>query len=173
VERIYRDSRGRVLPGPRKGARRSVLTWEVDLRSNERRLVSRVEPDFIEKIGPVPTDGVDMGRIDAALVNSSATAAYPSAQLIEFTIKARDQRGKTRRFKIDMNLGEVRRKRKLHRAVVGRIIQELRRRGFRTNYTLELFRQARLKGLKYRIKWKEWRKLEPLQDMEIIVTIFR
>ena len=93
--------------------------------------------------------------------------------MIEFTIKATDHRGKDHRFKISFNLGEVRRRRKLHRAVVGRILEELRRRGYRTNYTLELFKAARLKGLKYPVSWKDWRKLDVLYDMEIAVTIFK
>lgn len=172
-EIVYRK-RGQVVPKGTPGAKRSVYTWQVDERTGKRlRMVSKLEPDYMEKIGSVDPDGPDMGRIDAALVKSSATAAYPRAQLIEFTIKAKDARGKTRRFKTSLDLGTVRRKRKLHRAVVGRILDELRRRGFRTNYTLSLFKQARAKGLKYRISWKDWRELEVLHDMEIVVSMWK
>lgn len=170
---VYRDLQGRVVPKGTPGAKKSVYVWTKDTRAKRPRLVTKIEPDYTQKIGSVDPDGPDMGRIDGALVKSSATSAYQDAQMIEFTIKATDHRGKDHRFKISMNLGEVRRKRKLHRAVVGRILQELRRRGYRTNYTLELFKQARLKGLKYRITWQEWRKLDVLHDMEITVTIFK
>lgn len=163
---------GKVVPPGTRGSKRFVMTWAKDPTTKRKRLVAKTTPHYVQKIGSVDPDGPDMGRIDLALVKSSATSAYTEAQTLEFTVKARDQRGKERRFKISFNLGEVRRKRKLHRAVVGRILQELRRRGFRTNYTLELFKQARLKGLKYRITWADWRKLEPLKDMEITVTIF-
>lgn len=143
--------------------------------SGRKRLVAKVLPDFTQKMSSVETDGPEMGRIDAALIKSSATQAIgaQSTQMIEFTIKARDHRGKDHRFKISFDLGEVKRRRKLYRAVVGRILQELRRRGYRTNYTLELFKAARLKGLKYAITWKDWRKLDVLSDMEITVTIFK
>jgi hypothetical protein len=171
---VYRDRRtGKVVPPGTPGSTRTVTTWGKDTATKRKRLISKVTPDYVQKIGSVDPDGPDMGRIDLALVKSSATQAYPDAQTVEFTIRAKDHRGKDHRFKISMNLGEVRRKRKLHRAVVGRILQELRRRGYRTNYTLELFKQARLKGLKYRITWDEWRKLDILHDMEITVTIFK
>lgn len=170
---VYRDLAGKVVPKGTPGAKRSQYTWTKDPRAKRRRLIAKVEPDYTQKTGSVDSDGPDMGRIDAALVKSSATSAYQDAQMIEFTIKATDHRGKDHRFKISMNLGEVRRKRKLHRAVVGRILQELRRRGYRTNYTLELFKQARLKGLKYRITWQDWRKLDMLHNMEITITVFK
>lgn len=170
---VYRDRLGKVVPRGTLGAKKSVYVWAKDERTKRPRLVSKVEPDYTQKIGSVDPDGPDMGRIDGALVKSSATQAYQDAQMIEFTIKAKDHRGKAHRFKISMNLGEVRRKRKLHRAVVGRILDELRHRGYRTNYTLDLFKQARLKGLKYRITWQDWRKLDVLHDMEITVTIFK
>jgi hypothetical protein len=170
---VYRDLAGKVVPRGTPGAKRSQYTWTKDPRAKRRRLIAKVEPDYTQKTGSVDRDGPDMGRIDLALVKSSATSAYQDAQMIEFTIKATDHRGKDHRFKISMNLGEVRRKRKLHRAVVGRILQELRRRGYRTNYTLDLFKQARLKGLKYRITWQDWRKLNVLHDMEITITVFK
>ena len=172
---VYRDLSGRKVPKGTPGAKKSVYTWGKDTVSGRKRLVSKVEPDFTQKMGSVETDGPEMGRIDAALIKSSATQAIgaQSTQMIEFTIKARDHRGKDHRFKISFDLGEVKRRRKLYRAVVGRILQELRRRGYRTNYTLELFKAARLKGLKYRITWQDWRKLDVLSDMEITVTIFK
>lgn len=170
---VYRDLAGKVVPKGTPGAKKSQYTWTKDPRAKRRRLIAKVEPDYTQKTGSVDADGPDMGRIDLALVKSSATSAYQDAQMIEFTIRAKDHRGKDHRFKISFNLGEVRRRRKLHRAVVGRILQELRRRGYRTNYTLELFKQARLKGLKYRITWQDWRKLDVLHDMEITVTIFK
>lgn len=171
---VYRDRSGRKVPKGTPGAKKSVYTWGKDTVSGRKRLVAKVEPGFIQKIGSVDMDGPEMGRIDAALVKSSATQAIGmrSTQMVEFTIKARDHRGKDHRFKISFNLGEVRRRRKLYRAVVGRILEELRRRGYRTNYTLELFKAARLKGLKYQITWQDWRKLDVLHDMEITVTIF-
>lgn len=171
---VYRDRSGRKVPKGTPGAKKSVYTWGKDTVTGRKRLVSKVEPDFTQKMGSVETDGPEMGRIDAALIKSSATQAIgaQSTQMIEFTIKARDHRGKDHRFKISFDLGEVKRRRKLYRAVVGRILQELRRRGYRTNYTLELFKAARLKGLKYDITWKDWRKLDVLSDMEITVTIF-
>ena len=170
---VYRDLAGKEVPRGTPGAKRSQYTYAHDERTKRKRLVAKIEPDYSQKIGSVDEDGPDMGRIDGALVKSSATSAYHDAQMIEFTIKAKDHRGKDHRFKISFNLGEVRRRRKLHRAVVGRILEELRRRGYRTNYTLELFKAARLKGLKYRVTWQEWRKLDVLHDMEIAVTIFK
>lgn len=170
---VYRDLRGKVVPKGTPGAKKSVYTWGKDEVTGRKRLVAKVEPDFTQKMGSVDSEGPEMGRIDAALIKSSATQAIGSAQMLEFTIKSKDSRGKDHRFKISFNLGEVTRKRKLYRAVVGRILQELRRRGYRTNYTLELFKQARLKGLKTPIKWSEWRKLNVLYDMEITVTIFK
>jgi hypothetical protein len=171
---VYRDLRGKVVPKGTPGAKRSVYTWGKDTVSGRKRLVAKVEPDYTQKMGSVDSEGPDMGRIDAALVKSSATQAIGTgAQMLEFTVKSKDSRGKDHRFKISFDLGEVTRKRKLYRAVVGRILQELRRRGYRTNYTLELFKQARLKGLKYPVKWAAWRKLNVLHDMEITVTIFK
>lgn len=170
---VYRDLSGKVVPAGTPGSKKSQFTWTKDARVKRKRLVTKITPDYTKKIGSVDMEGPDMGRIDLALVKSSATSAYHDAQMIEFTIKATDHRGKDHRFKISFNLGEVRRRRKLHRAVVGRILEELRRRGYRTNYTLDLFKAARLKGLKYRITWHDWRKLDVLHDMEIAVTIFK
>ena len=174
LERVYRDRQGRVVPKGTKGATPTTIIWEIDETKGKRlRVVSYVTPDHAEKIAPIPVEGEDMGRIDAALINSSATAEFRDAAMVDFVIRAKDQRGKSHRFKVTFNLGEVRRRRKLYGAVVGRILQELRRRGFRSNYTLELFRQARLRGLKYRIAWNEWRKLDVLKDMEIFITIYK
>lgn len=173
---VYRDALGNVVPKGTRGARKSVYTWGKDEVTGRKRLVAKVEPTLTQKMGSVDSEGPDMGRIDMALVNSSATQAIgvgTGAERLEFTIKSKDHRGKNHRFKISFDLGEVTRKRKLYRAVVGRILQELRRRGYRTNYTLELFKQARLKGLKYPVKWNKWRKLDVLHDMEITVTIFK
>lgn len=170
---VYRDLAGKVVPKGTRGAKKSQYTWTADPRAKRKRLIAKVTPDYTQKTGSVDGDGPDMGRIDGALVKSSATSAYQDAQMIEFSIKATDHRGKDHRFKISMDLGTIKRKRKLHRAVVGRILQELRRRGYRTNYTLELFKQARLKGLKYRITWQDWRKLDVLHNMEITITVFK
>lgn len=172
--KVYRDRHGNVVPKGTKGAVLSDITWEHDARTGKPlRVVSIITPDLTEKIAPLPVDGPDMGRIDMALINSSATSEFREAAMVDFVIRATDRRGKTHRFKVTFNLGEVRRKRKLYQAIVGRILRELRRRGFRSNYTLDLFRQAQARGLKYRITWKEWRALDVLKDMEIFITIYK
>lgn len=176
VERIvYRDKRGHLVKKGTRGARKFTYTVQVDERGRQVRLIEKTTPTTIIKTADVDRSGIDMGRIDWALVKSSATSIIGrgGVSMIEVTLKARDSRGKERRFKLVMDLEAVKRKRKLYEAIVGRILDVLRGHGFRTNYTIELFKKARQKGLKYPITWDEWRELEPLHDMEMIVTIFR
>lgn len=176
VERtVYRDKRGHLVKRGTKGARKFVYTYQVDQRGRVVRTIEKLTPEVMVKTADVDRSGRDMGRLDWALVKSSATSVIGrgGVSLIEVTLKARDERGKERRFKFVMDLEGVKRKRKLYEAIVGRMLDLLRGNGYRTNYTIQLFKQARAKGLKYPVTWDEWRDLKPLFDMEMIVTIFR
>lgn len=83
-----------------------------------------------------------------------------------------DARGKTTRRKLSLNLEFVRKKQEMPNVLTQLILDALRDAGFRTNYSVQVFKEARRKGLKEPITWADWRALEIAQNLEIIVTLW-
>ncbi|MCI0371242.1 MAG: hypothetical protein L0214_07635 [candidate division NC10 bacterium] len=174
----YKDKRGRFVARGTKGARRHVYLYQLGKKGQVLRVIEQESPHLIvktvvpSKIGDFEAEGKYQGLIFNALIDSSVTSELRKAKRVEVLIRWKDARGKAQREKLALDLGEVRKKRQFPAALAGLIIEALRDRGYRTNYTIELFKAARRKGLKYPITWEDWRKLVVARELEIIVTLY-
>lgn len=173
----YRD--GRLAPGRVKGARPYVYVHQLDKGGKIVRTIEKETPHLIlkmvvpSKIGDFETEGNRyQGMIYMALIDASVTSNLQHAHRVEIAMRWKDERSKHHREKLSLDLEHVRKKKQFPAALAGLIIESLRDRGFRTNYTIELFKRARANGLKNPITWEAWRKLRIARELEIIVTLF-
>ena len=174
----YRDKLGRIVARGTKGARRHVYLYQLGKKGQVLRVIEQESPHLIVKtvvpstIGDFEAEGKYQGLIFNALIDASVTSKLQFAKRVEVLIRWKDARGKAQREKLQLDLSEVRKKRQFPAALAGLIIEALRDRGYRTNYTIELFKAARAKGLKYPITWADWRKLVVARELELIVTLY-
>lgn len=162
------------------GAKRFVREVQVDARG---RVVRTIEQEFPTKIikTVIPTYGgffeteghARQGRIDWALIGASVTSELNRSKYVVVTMRWQDGRGKTYRQKLELDLSRVRRRNELPQALAGLIIERLRDLGFRTQYTVKLFKAARAKGLKEPVTWNYWRSLEVARNIEMTVVLYR
>jgi hypothetical protein len=125
-----------------------------------------------EVTGDIAKSGHAQGLLRYHLQTINAISALnKGAKMIEVTIKGRDTQEKTQRLKI---LIEPESQRDLDKLLVSRIITAMREAGLRTNYTLDMLKAAKAAGpLTRRLSYQKFRELEPLHDLEVIVTIHR
>lgn len=175
----YFKGKRRVKKGTR-GAKRIPYEVQLDARGKVVRTVEQFYPHKVVKT-VIPSyggsfeeeGGSKQGRIDWALIVSSVTSELNRAQRVEVSMRWQDGRGKSYRQKLELDLSKVRRRNELPQALAGLIIERLRDMGFRTQYTVKLFRQARAKGLKEEMTWNYWRSLEVARNLEMTVVLYR
>jgi hypothetical protein len=169
----YRKGGKRVKRGT-PGAKRITVKQQYDRFKGTVREIERMTRETITKSASIDTSGEDMGRIDWMFFRTSASSAIidKHVSILEISLSGRHE-GKTHRFKFTMDLDAVRKRRLLAEAVIGRILEALRSQGFRTQYTVKLFREARQKGLKYPLTWQEWKELKVLTHVVLHVTMYR
>lgn len=170
--------RGKFVKKGTRGAKRFPYVVQLDRKGTIIRYLEKTSPKTIYKT-VVPTrigyfetpDHQYQGRIDWALIESSITSELRRTKMVDITMRWKDGRGKHSREKLVLDVDRVRRKNELPQALAGLLIEKLRDRGFRTQYTLRLYKLARAKGLKEPMTWEYWRTLEVARDLEIIVTL--
>ena len=82
------------------------------------------------------------------------------------------RRGKEIRKKLTLNMEFVEKIPKFPLALTGLILDTMRDMGYRTNYSIELFKRARQHGLSHPITWADWNQLDIANNLEMIVTLF-
>jgi hypothetical protein len=125
-----------------------------------------------EVTGDIAKSGNAQGflRYHLQTTNVISTLARGAA-MIEVTIKGRDTSEKIHRLKV---LIQPETQRDLDKLLISRIITAMREAGVRTNYTLDMLKAAKSAGpLTRRLSYQKFRTLEPLHDMEVIVTVHR
>jgi hypothetical protein len=146
VEAQYDTSSGKIIRATEVLSRKTTLkTAEVDALT-----------------GPQP------GRVDWALFRTNITTRLKDARRFDITIKGRDSREKTRRFKHTVSVGKGTAPDKAYGYLIWAIIEAMRKRGYRTQYNLETARYRAPGSSK-----SQSAKLKPLHDVDLIVRVIR
>jgi hypothetical protein len=173
---------GRIVKRGTKGASRFRMEQQLNERGRVVRTLELLSRSKVIKTiysGAIEEEGMSMlmpsgqrqGSLMHALFESNVTTQYRGARLIEVQIKGVDARGKERRVKVSIEPTKTRR---LHELVLSRIIQAMREAEVRTQYTIEILRAAKADGpLKYPLSYQKFRTLDPLTQVEIVITIYR
>jgi hypothetical protein len=177
----YRKA-GRFVKRGTKGASKFRMEQQLNERGRVVRTLELLSKSKVIKTiysGAIEEEGMSMlmpsgqrqGSLMHALFESNVTTQYRGAKLIEVQIKGVDARGKERRVKVSI---EPTKSRRLHELVLSRIIQAMREAEVRTQYTIEILRAAKADGpLKHPLSYEKFRTLDPLTQVEIVITIYR
>jgi hypothetical protein len=174
----YRKGR-KVVPAGTPGAMLYTQTVQLDRQGKVLRTIEKESPHRVVKL-VVPSKlgffeqegGSRQGLVEDALLHSSITRDLHKSKRVEVMMRWEDRRGKATRKKITLNMEFVEKLSKFPKALTGLILETMRDMGFRTNYTVELFKHARQEGLKYPITWAAWNQLEIANNLEMVVTLF-
>jgi hypothetical protein len=169
-----------------RGAVKYEYTAQVSAKGKILRTLAATTPHLVTKFiapgtldedwevtGDIAKSGHAQGllRYHLQTINVMSSLSKKGVKMIEVTIKGRDTQEKTQRLKI---LIAPESQRDLDKLLISRIITAMRDAGLRTNYTLEMLQAAKAAGpLTRRLSYQKFRELEPLHDLEVMVTIHR
>jgi hypothetical protein len=179
-ERVQWRKGGKLVKAGTRGAQKYVTVVQVSRTGKVLRVIDKETPHMVlktvvpSKIGDFERAGKYQGHIFNALIDASVTSKLhqPNVTRVEVMMRWQDERGKAYREKLTMNMEHIRKRRQFPAALAGLIIETLRNRGYRTQYTVQLFKDARAKGLKHPITWEDWRDLTVVRNLSIVVTIY-
>jgi hypothetical protein len=166
----------RKVPKGTKGAKRTRATYLWDTALGIRKYeVETIAPGIHTKSYPIP--GPEYGQFSGLVLRAMEYMSAHSllmrggVEFLEMYVTGFDEHDKHRRVNISMLTERVVNWRKMPEAVAARIVEGLRRAGYRTQYPIKIFKEARTKS-RTPVAVKAWNRLEVLRDAKLHIKFY-